>query len=68
MTTLAINKDLNGIEVTFESKPAQEVIEILKNNGFRWSPKNKAWQRQLTDNARYAYQNIKSSLKDALMA
>lgn len=23
----------------------------LKSSGFRWSPKNKAWQRQLTSNA-----------------
>jgi hypothetical protein len=25
----------------------------LKKHGFRWSPKNKAWQRQLTENARF---------------
>lgn len=48
MATLAINKELNGIEVTFESKPAQEVIEILKNNGFRWHKMKKLWYAKNT--------------------
>lgn len=30
---------------------------ILKSNGFRWSPSQGAWQRQLTNNARYALKN-----------
>ena len=28
--------------------------ELLKRNGFRWSPRNSAWQRQLTDNGKHA--------------
>lgn len=38
----------------FDGKPAQEVIDILKQNGFKWSPKNMAWQRQITPNASYS--------------
>ena len=38
----------------FDGKPAQEVIDILKQNGFKWSPKNLAWQRQITPNASYS--------------
>lgn len=38
----------------FDDKPAQEVIDILKQNGFKWSPKNMAWQRQITPNASYS--------------
>lgn len=43
MTTLSINKELNGIEVIFDNKPAQAVIENLKNNGFRWHRTKKLW-------------------------
>ena len=28
--------------------------EILKKHGFRWSPTQEAWQRQLTPNAEYS--------------
>lgn len=45
------NTDLDRLQLLFEGKPAQEIISILKKNGFRWSPTNKAWQRQLTPNA-----------------
>ena len=48
MTTLAINKELNGIEVIFESKPAQAVIDSLKNNGFRWHRVKKLWYAKNT--------------------
>lgn len=48
MTTLSINKELNGIEVIFESKPAQEIIDSLKNNGFRWHRVKKLWYAKNT--------------------
>ena len=34
--------------------------EELKGNGFRWSPRAEAWQRQLNDNAYYAANRIKT--------
>ena len=33
-------------------------ISNLKHNGFRWSPRFSAWQRQLTDNAFYAVTRV----------
>ena len=48
MTTLLINKKLNGIEVVFESKPAQAVIDSLKANGFRWHKVKKLWYAKNT--------------------
>lgn len=48
MTTLAINKELNGIEVVFESKPTQAVIDSLKNSGFRWHRVKKLWYAKNT--------------------
>lgn len=46
------------LQLFFDGKPEQEMINKLKANGFRWSPKNKAWQRQLTDNARIALKRL----------
>lgn len=37
------NEKLNGFEVRFSSKPKVEIIEKLKNNGFRWSGLGKFW-------------------------
>lgn len=41
----------------FDGKPAQEVIDLMKHNGFKWSRANVAWQRQITPNATYAVKN-----------
>ena len=42
------NTDVDRYQLLFDGKPAPEVIKLLKSNGMRWSPKNKAWQRQIT--------------------
>lgn len=47
----------------FNGKPAQTVITIMKQNGFRWSPSNKAWQRQITANAKFAVSRIIEKLE-----
>lgn len=41
-----------------DAKPAPEKIALLKKNGFKWSPSNQCWQRQITANARYAVQVV----------
>ena len=48
------NAELMRLQLLFEGKPSEEVRQTLKRNGFRWSPKQGAWQRQLTANARSA--------------
>jgi len=45
------NYEDNRLEIHHESKPEREVIQTLKKNGFRWSPRKTCWQRQLTQNA-----------------
>lgn len=49
MTTLAINKEVNGIEVIFDTKPAQAIIDSLKNSGFRWHRVKKLWYAKNTE-------------------
>lgn len=39
------------LKVNFDSKPASDMRDKLKQNGFNWSPTNGTWQRKLTDNA-----------------
>lgn len=48
------NIDLNRLQILFDTIPDADTRTALKQNGFRWSPKNQAWQRQLTDNAERA--------------
>ena len=43
--------DENRVRIFFNGKPSQETISALKKRGFRWSPRNTAWQRQLTQQA-----------------
>lgn len=45
------NKELMRIQLIFNGKPSEEIRDLLKSKGFHWSPKESAWQRQLTDNA-----------------
>ena len=46
------NTDLMRLQLIFDGKPSEEVRKVLKSHAFRWSPNNKCWQRQLTDNAK----------------
>ena len=43
MTTYRINEEFNGIEITFESKPAEDIRSTLKENGFRWHKAKGLW-------------------------
>ena len=54
------NTEANRLQIFFEDKPDEVTREALKNNGFRWSPKAGAWQRQLTSNAYYAADYVKA--------
>lgn len=48
----------NRLKIVFPGKPSEAMRDRLKANGFRWSPYNTAWQRQLTDYARAAARMI----------
>lgn len=58
-----IDLEANRIYIKTEGKPSEETRSLLKKAALRWSPKNKRWQRQLTENAiRSINRNVMESL------
>lgn len=49
MATLTLNNELNGIELSFEAKPAADVLNSIKELGFRWHNKKKLWYAKQTE-------------------
>lgn len=45
------NKEINRIQLIFDNIPDESVRTELKGNGFHWSRKERAWQREFTENA-----------------
>ena len=60
-----MNEDFEDgrIRFKFDGKPRQEIIDIMKSRGFRWSPSNKAWQRQNTPNGVWSAKQVMEELK-----
>lgn len=54
------NTDENRLQLMFDEMPSYELRQSLKQSGWRWSPRNQAWQRQLTSNAEYSADRILS--------
>ena len=52
------------IRIIFDNIPDEETRTLLKSYGFKWSPKNSAWQRQLTGNGIYATKTVLEKLKE----
>ena len=53
------------LRLIFHGKPSDAARTLLKGRGFRWSPSNGAWQRQLTNAARDAAEGILRQLAAA---
>lgn len=62
--TVVKNTELMRLQLIFDGKPEDAVRDILKKNGFKWSPKNGAWQRQLTDNALFSLKRVTEEIKN----
>jgi hypothetical protein len=56
---VVVNIAENRLQIVFDEKPDADLRAVLKGEGFRWSPSQRAWQRQLTDNAFRAARRIK---------
>lgn len=52
------NTEIMRLQLFFDGKPESNIRDILKSNGFRWSPKNSCWQRQLNNNGQAALNRI----------
>lgn len=48
---LLTNEDINRVQILFDDKPDEETRSKLKSYGFRWSPREGAWQTQRTPHA-----------------
>jgi hypothetical protein len=55
---VTIDKEDNRIRIVYNTIPSEEKRQELKKSGWHWSRYNKAWQRQLTDNAIYAAKRV----------
>lgn len=58
------NAEAMRIQLIFDNKPCEEIRNVLKSNGFRWSPTYNAWQRQLTANGVFATKQMLKKLKE----
>lgn len=56
--TIVWNYEEDRLQILFDNIPEENRRKELKSSGFRWSPRNKAWQRQLTQNAVYAAKKV----------
>ena len=56
------NTDMNRLQIKFDGIPDAATRQKLKSSGWRWSPKNGVWQRQLTQNAEYSAKQITDAL------
>lgn len=57
------NTEVMRIQLIFDGKPDEETRALLKRNGFRWSPRFTAWQRNLNDNGKYAVCTVLDELR-----
>ena len=57
------NAEMNRLQIFFPAKPGEETRMRLKRWGFRWAPSVGAWQRQLTNAARWAAAQVVEEVK-----
>jgi len=55
---VVFNYELDRLQIFNDQKPEYSVISEYRHKGFKWSPSNKCWQRQLTQNAMYATEQL----------
>jgi len=60
--------DEDRIRISFAGKPVQRIINALKQNGFKWSRSNDAWQRNLNQAGRWAVERVEKILSEKIEA
>lgn len=56
------NAEEMRVQLRFPGKPDEQTRTLLKSHGFRWSPTQGAWQRQLNANGTYAARQVMNTL------
>jgi hypothetical protein len=53
------NYEIDRVQIRLDNgKPSEEIRKLLKSKAFKWSPKNGVWQRQLTQNGKWASERV----------
>jgi hypothetical protein len=63
-TSYTLNEEHNGIEITFNGKPAQGTINLLKENGFKWHNFKKVWYAKQSEQRLFFVDALCSTLAD----
>lgn len=53
----------NRIEIHFDARQPDAIVEVLRREGWRWTPSKTAWTRQLTPNARTSAERVRKALE-----
>lgn len=51
------------VYVEFNGKPSQEIIDLMKSSGFKWTPSKGHWERLLNGNGQHAWRQVVEKLK-----
>src|SRR5579871_2505481 len=55
---VVLNHALDRVQILFDDKPAATLREKMKSSGWHWSRQEGAWQRQLTEAAKYSARQV----------
>ncbi|UHS60577.1 hypothetical protein HRR99_03095 [Agrobacterium vaccinii] len=55
---ILVNHDIERVQIVFDGKPTPEILAELKGAAWKWSPRNTAWQRMITNNSLYSAKRI----------
>ena len=57
------NVEENRLQLFFQGKPEAQIRTKLKENGFIWSPTNRCWQRQRTNQAVWSMKRLLEDIR-----
>lgn len=60
---IEFDENEDRVKIYFNGIPSENIRTWLKQHNFRWSPRNKAWQRQITVDSRYVVNQFNSLMK-----
>ena len=60
---IEFDENEDRVKIYFNGIPSENIRTFLKQHNFRWSPRNKAWQRQITVDSRRVVNQFNSMMK-----